>query len=105
MQHLRVGIYMLTGGTPDDVIKSVRSKGGMLEVFREQPGFVAYGIATTDDDYLISLSIWESAEQADAATAVAAEWVEEHIEQRVELQNDYIADLDFLVQAGLDVER
>jgi heme-degrading monooxygenase HmoA len=100
MQHLRVGLYLLTGGTADQVIERVRSKDGMVEVFRRQPGFIAYGIGVTEDDFLISISIWDSAEQADAATAVAAEWVEEHIEDRVALQEDFVGDLAFLVQAG-----
>jgi hypothetical protein len=100
--HLRVGIYVLTGGTAEDVIEAGRSEGGMLEVFREQPGFVAYGIGKTDDDFLISLSIWESAEQADAATAVAAEWVEDNISNRVELQDDFVGDLAFLEMVGVE---
>ena len=98
MQHLRVGLYVLTGGTSDQVIERVRSKGGMVEVFQQQPGFVAYGIGVTDDEFLISISIWDSAVQADAATAVAAEWVAEHIEDRVELQDDFVGDLALLVQ-------
>jgi hypothetical protein len=100
MQHVRVGLYVLTGGTPDQIIERVRSKGGMLEVFQQHPGFVAYGLGVTQDEFLISISVWDSAEQADAATAVAAEWVAEHIESRVELQQDYVGDLKFLVQAG-----
>jgi heme-degrading monooxygenase HmoA len=101
MQHLRVGVYVLSGGTTGEVIERVQSAGGMLEVFREQPGFVAYGVATTEDEFLISLSIWDSAAQADAATAVAAEWVAEHLADRVELQDDFVGDLAFLAQANL----
>ena len=100
MQHLRVGLYLLSGGTADQVVERVRSKGGMVEVFREQPGFVAYGVGVTDDGFLLSISIWDSAAQADAATETAAAWVEEHLAERVELQDDFIADLAFLVQGG-----
>jgi hypothetical protein len=100
MQHLRVALYMLTGGTPDQVIERVRSRGGMAEVFQQQPGFVAYGIGVTDDDFLISISFWDSAAQADAATAVAADWVVEHIADRVELQENFVGDLAFLLQSG-----
>ena len=99
MQHLRVGLYLLSGGTTDQVIEHVRSKGGMVEVFQQQPGFVAYGVGVTADEFLISISIWDSAAQADAATETAAEWVKEQIGDRVELQDDFVADLEFLVQA------
>ena len=101
MQHLRVGLYLLTGGTADQVIERVRSKDGMAEVFQQQPGFVAYGIGVTGDGFLISISIWDSEAQADTATAMAAEWVEEHLEGRVELQDDFVGDLEFFVQAGI----
>ena len=100
MQHLRVALYVLIGGTLDQIIDRVRAKDGMLEVFQQQPGFVSYGLGVTDDDYLISISVWDSADHADAATAVAAEWVAEHIEGRVELQEDYVGDLSFWVQTG-----
>lgn len=100
MQHLRVALYVLTGGTTDQVIELARSPGGMAEVFQQQPGFIAYGIGVTDDEILLSISLWDSTEQADAATQVAAEWVEEHIADRVELQDDFVADLAFLLQAG-----
>jgi len=101
MQHLRVALYLLIGGTPDEVIERARSKGGMVEVFQEQPGFVAYGLGVTKDEFLISISIWDTASHADAATALAAEWVSEHIDDRVELQEDYVGDLAFLVQTGV----
>lgn len=100
MQHLRVGLYVLTGGTSDQVIERVRSKDGMVEVFQQQPGFVAYGIGVTNDDFLISISLWDSGEQADAATAVAADWVAEHIADRVDLQEDFVGDLAFFVQTS-----
>jgi hypothetical protein len=99
MQHLRVGLYVLTGGTPDQVIERVRSDGGMLDVFRRQAGFVGYGIGTTQDEFLISISLWDSAEQADAATETAADWVAEHIAERVELQDDFVGDLAFFETA------
>jgi len=98
--HLRVGIYMLTEGTHEDATEIAQAPGGILEVFRKQPGFVAYGVGRTDDDFVISLSIWESAEQAQAATATAAGWVDERLESRIELQDDYVGDLLFLEMAS-----
>lgn len=100
MQHVRVGLYLLTGGTAEEVIVKVRSVGGMAEVFERQPGFVAYGIGSTQDGFLISISIWDSEAQAEAATAVSADWVEEHLLDRVELQDDFVGDLAFFLQAN-----
>jgi heme-degrading monooxygenase HmoA len=102
MQHVRVGMYLLTGGTAEEVVVRLRSTGGMAEIFEQQPGFVAYAVGSTEDGFLISISIWDSEEQAQAATAMAADWVEEHLQERVELQDDFVGDLRFFVQAGVD---
>lgn len=80
------------------MVERVRSDGGMLDVFHRQPRFVGYGIGTTQDEFSISISLWDSAE-ADAATEIADDRVAEHIEDRVELQDDFVGDLAFFETA------
>ena len=60
MQHARVATYQLKPGTADEVIR------------RAQAGFVAYGLVKTGEDSAISISVWQSEEQAIAAVQVAA---------------------------------
>ena len=76
MQHARVAVYQVKPGTADEIAR--RAQAGMLPIFRNQPGFVAYGGVTADVDTVISLSFWQTQEQADAAdpclVVVAQAW-------------------------------
>ena len=83
--HARVAFYRLKSGTLEQVIRTVESPGGMLEIFRGRPGFQSYELIETGSG-LISVSHWDSATQADDATRVAASWVADNIDQLVKLQ-------------------
>jgi heme-degrading monooxygenase HmoA len=85
MMHARVAFYRLRSGTFDEVVRQVQAPGGLLEIFRERPGFQSYELIETGAG-LISVSHWESSVQADAATDAAAAWVAEHIDHLVKLQ-------------------
>jgi heme-degrading monooxygenase HmoA len=83
--HARVAFYRLRSGTFEEVVRQVQAPGGMLEIFRDRPGFQSYELIETGAG-LISVSRWDSASQADAATEAAAAWVAEHIDSLVKLQ-------------------
>jgi len=92
-QCLRVASYKITKGTFSEIVDA--AKGGMLKTFKEQPGFIRYGLADTGDSTCVSISLWETRAQADAATPVAATWVREHLADRVELRSNQVGDLAF----------
>ena len=69
--------------------------GDMLETFKRQPGFIRYGLADTGEGNCVSISLWETHAQADAATTVSATWVREHLADRVELRSNQVGDLAF----------
>ncbi len=83
--HARVAFYRLRSGSFDEVVRQVEAPGGLLEIFRQRPGFQFYELIETDAG-LISVSHWGSSAQADAATDAAAAWVAEHIDHLVKLQ-------------------
>ena len=83
--HARVAYYKLRSGSFDEVVRQVEAPGGLLEIFRERPGFQSYELVETGAG-LFSVSHWESSVQADAATDAAAAWVVEHIDDLVKLQ-------------------
>ena len=93
MQYLRIANYDITNGTFQEIAES--AKTGMLRKFQEQPGFVRYGLADLGDKKCLSLSVWETREQAIAATPVAASWVKENLADRIELKSSSVGDLVF----------
>ena len=93
MQYLRIANYDITKGTFQDVADS--AKTGMLRKFQDQPGFIRYGVADLGDKKCLSLSVWETREQAIAATPVAASWVKENLADRIELKSSSVGDLAF----------
>ena len=44
---------------------------------------------------MVSVTVWESAEQAEQANEVAASWVRENIADRVRLERTYVGDFLF----------
>jgi heme-degrading monooxygenase HmoA len=93
MQSLRLANYKITRGTFPELAEE--AKGGMLKTFRDQPGFIRYGLADTGEGTCVSISVWETHAQAEAAAPVAATWVREHIADRVELRANEVGDLAF----------
>jgi heme-degrading monooxygenase HmoA len=83
--HARVAFYKLRSGTFEQVVEEVEAPGGLLEIFRGRPGFQSYELIETGAG-LVSVSHWESAAQADAATRAAATFVADHIDHLVKLQ-------------------
>ena len=93
MQYLRVANYKFTKGTFPEIVDTARE--GMLKTFKAQPGFIRYGLADTGDGTCLSISLWETHAQADAAAPVAANWVREHLADRIELRSNQVGDLAF----------
>jgi heme-degrading monooxygenase HmoA len=92
MQQARVGLYKLKPGTADEVIR--RAEADLAVTYRYQSGFVAYGLIKSGDDALISLSIWDTAEQAAAAIQTAA-GEQRHFGEMIESVDNYVGDLAF----------
>ena len=93
MRHVRVATYAITKGNFQQVADS--AKEGMLPKFREQPGFIRYGVADVGDSTCLSISLLETHEQAEAAVPVASSWVKENMSDRIELRSNFVGDLAF----------
>jgi hypothetical protein len=98
MRHMRIARYEITDGSFGDL--ATTAKTGLLPKFRELPGFVRYGVADVGNSSLMSISLWETREQAEAASPVAATWVKDNIEKNVQLRENYVA--DFAFYAGIE---
>ena len=97
MNHVRIAVYAVTSGTAQEVAD--RAREGMLSVFRAQPGFQAYGLAESEEGKLVSLSLWDSGDEADRANELAASWVKENIADRVRLESVQVGDFMFYESA------
>jgi heme-degrading monooxygenase HmoA len=93
MSHVRIGVYTLTGGTAEEIADQARE--GMLGVFRVQPGFRAYGLARSQDGKLISVSLWDSGDQARNANELAASWVQQNLADKAQLESTQVGDFLF----------
>ena len=93
MKHVRIATYEIKTGTFEDIARV--AEDGMLRTFRDQPGFIRYGLADLGDQKCLSLSLWETRKDADSSVPVAANWVRENISDRVELKSTQVGDLAF----------
>ena len=93
MEHVRVAVYDITSGDFTDV--AAKAEQGMLPTFQRMPGFVSYGLAQTGPTTCISLSVWQSREQAEAAVGAAADWVRDNLAGQIRLRDNYVGDFGF----------
>jgi heme-degrading monooxygenase HmoA len=92
--HVRMGIYSITQGTYDELLEQARE--GMAPILRESPGFVFYSFSDVGGGRLVSVSTWETREQAEAASSKTAQWVSENVADSVSLQEDLIGEMTTL---------
>ncbi len=91
MQYLRLSTYDLTKGSFDELTGIVEK--GLLPTFSAEPGFVNYGLVDAGDHKVVSISIWQTREQAHKSASTAKAWVEKNIADRTRLLTTQIGDL------------
>ena len=81
--HARMARYTFIGN-PQELAQ--KAEEGMLPLFESEPGFKGYSITSSQGE-ILSFSIWETAEQAEAANAISRDWVADNIEMgQIELK-------------------
>lgn len=90
MSHVRLATYTVTNGTPAEVAD--KAKAGMLPIFREEPGFLRYAVFEVDPGTIMSVSEWQSPEDAASATQMAASWVADNLAGAVALTSNEVGD-------------
>ena len=93
MRHLRIALYDMTSGTADEAIEIARK--GILPLFEAQPGFVRYEVGSLDNGGVVSFSVWETADEAQAAVDLAASWVKDNLADRIKLREEHTGDLSW----------
>jgi heme-degrading monooxygenase HmoA len=77
-----------------------RAEEGLLPIFEAQPGFKAYSVILSDGE-IMSFSAWDSAEQAEAANAAAADWVAENMTDDIDLKETRIGEIVISTALGV----
>ena len=99
--HVRMARMSFTGDIQE---LAERAEAGMLPAFQAADGFKAYSVAATDDE-IWSLSVWDSAEAAEAANAIAAEWVAENMADDVTVTETHVGELLISTTLGVSPVR
>ena len=102
MRTTRIALYDIKSGTFDEVVR--QAKAGIVPLYQKSNGFVSYGVAQIDNATFASLSTWETNEQANMATAKAADWVKANSRDRFSLREGYSGDLAIDVSSTKPVE-
>ena len=99
--HVRMARYK-TSGDINELI--ARAEEGMLPLFEGQPGFKAYSIAVSGDE-IFSFSVWDSAEEAEAANEAAAGWVAENMAGDITIVETNFGELLLSTTLGVSAVR
>ena len=91
MNHFRVAIYDVTSGTAAEAGEIAR--GGMLPLYKSMPGYVRYEVGELDNGGIVSFSVWETTDEAQAAVDAAASWVKDNLASRIKLRENHVGDL------------
>ena len=94
MPYGRCAIYSFEG---DDQEVIEKSKAGILPIFKQQPGFIGYGVMVQNGQ-IISMSAWNTESDAKAADEAAKKWVSENLNAKV--VSSFVGDYAWLEFAG-----
>jgi hypothetical protein len=98
--HTRVARYSYSGDAHD---LGRRAEEGMLPVFQAQPGFKGYTLVDSDGE-IISISSWDSAADADEASALAVEWIAQNMAGEIELKDARVGEILFSTVMGVSAK-
>ncbi len=91
MRHARIATYDIIQGTFPEL--TATAERGILPTFAKQPGFVDYGLVDIGSDKVMSLTIWETRDEAHESANIAAAWVKDNVADRLRLVNSYVGEL------------
>jgi heme-degrading monooxygenase HmoA len=74
-----------------------KARAGVIPIVTNTPGYISYGVMF-EGDRVVSISQWESEEQAKAADAALAEWVNANTTMKSETR--FTGDLAWLELAS-----
>jgi heme-degrading monooxygenase HmoA len=98
--HARIAIYQVQPGTADAVIERARNE--LLPQVQQSPGFRRYTTLRTGPDSLVSITGWDSKEQAEQAIQSMTGWVREVLGPSLVSVQNHLGELAFLDEVSTD---
>ena len=93
MQYVRIAKYSIDKGTFQEIAD--KAKMSLLPKFQKQTGFIRYGLADMGEHNCVSISIWNTREDAVASETVASTWTRENLGDNVLLKSSHVGTLAF----------
>ena len=93
MQYVRIAKYSIDKGTFQEIAD--KAKMSLLPKFQKQTGFIRYGLADMGEHTCLSISIWNTREDAVASETVASTWARENLGDKVLLKSSHVGTLAF----------
>ena len=89
-------------GVFDEVVE--RDERGLIPLLRSAPGFVEFDLVQVAEDVGVSITIFETQEQAEEATRRAADWVKQNVAPLVAGPPEIVAVGEVRLRKGKDAE-
>ena len=89
-------------GVFDEVVQ--RDESGLVPLLRSAPGFVEFDLVQVAEDVGVSITIFETQEQAEEANRRAADWVKQNIAPLVADPAEIVAVGELRLRKGKDAE-
>lgn len=83
MRYTRISTYDLVKGSFDELTRTAEK--GILPMFVKEPGFVNFGLVEAGNHKVLSISIWETREEAQKSSTMASAWVKENVADQIRL--------------------
>jgi hypothetical protein len=93
MEHASVSFYRVKTGTADNLTERLQAE--LPRIYCHQQGFVSYDLIKASDDTLLSLSMWETEEQANIAQRSAAVWLQQQVGNPPDATDTYVGKVAF----------
>lgn len=95
MSHIRVGIITYTVDVPPDRIQeiSARTQAELVPQYRSFAGFRSFQAFPAGPRVAVVITTWDSAAQADAATQMAQNWLQQTSGSLVANVQNYVGDV------------
>ncbi len=94
--HARIALYQVKPGTLDTSLAKARAE--LLPRMEQQPGLRRYVGVLIGPDTFLSMSVWETREQADAAAEMLSGWVQERLGPSLVSAENQVGEVIFMHQ-------